>query len=232
MRQLHLIIVNLITFIRVPLIFAFFVMAVVHAWPMQEQVNVAGDVIRPVLAYPGVAWQGLLALLFLFLSAITDLFDGLLARKWKVVTPFGAMCDPLMDKVFYLVVFPALLWLLPIGRPAENWHALIMLILTVLYMLRDQWVTFLRSVGARYGADCAATFLGKLRTAMTFPLCGIIYYYIMLDQTVWGFSFPQWLIYSGEGIAIFLNFWSIYIYTRRFMPYIKQSINTVDATRS
>lgn len=219
LRQLHLLVVNAITFIRVPFILAFLVLALTHGWGVQcVHVRKMGELPSDVWAW--------LALVFLTLSALTDLFDGALARRWKVVTKFGAMCDPLMDKVFYLIVFPTLLWLLPIGKPEERWHALFMVVLTILYLLRDQWVTFLRSVGSLYGANCAASFLGKFRTAMTFPLCGVIYLYIMLysyepDTMTWF----RWVVYTGEAVAIFLNFWSLYVYTRDYMPYIKRSIS-------
>lgn len=219
LRQLHLLVVNAITFIRVPFILAFLVLALVHGWGVQcVHVQKTG-------ALPSDAWAWT-ALVFLTLSALTDLFDGALARKWKVVTKFGAMCDPLMDKVFYLIVFPTLLWLLPIGKPEERWHALFMVVLTILYLLRDQWVTFLRSVGSLYGANCAASFLGKFRTAMTFPLCGVIYLYIMLYSYEPNVMTPfRWVVYAGEAVAIFLNFWSLYVYTRDYLPYIKRSVS-------
>ncbi len=219
LRQLHLLVVNAITFIRVPFILSFLVLALVHGWGVQC-VHV-----RHVGELPS-NWWAIIALVCLTLSALTDLFDGALARKWKVVTKFGAMCDPLMDKVFYLIVFPTLLWLLPIGKPEERWHALFMVVLTILYLLRDQWVTFLRSVGSLYGANCAASFLGKFRTAMTFPLCGVIYLYIMLyDYEPDTMTWFRWVVYTGEAVAIFLNFWSLYVYTRDYMPYIKRSIS-------
>ncbi len=218
LRQLHLLVVNGITFIRVPFILAFLVLALIHGWGVQRHL------LKEAPA-PSSAWAWF-ALVCLSLSALTDLFDGALARRWKVVTKFGAMCDPLMDKVFYLIVFPTLLWLLPIGKPIERWHALFMVVLTILYLLRDQWVTFLRSVGALYNADCAATFLGKFRTAMTFPLCGFIYFYIMFynypPETM---TFFRWAVYAGEAVAIFLNFWSLYIYTRNYLPFIRRSIS-------
>ncbi|MBR4318144.1 MAG: CDP-alcohol phosphatidyltransferase family protein [Kiritimatiellae bacterium] len=219
LRQLHLLVVNAITFIRVPFILAFLVLALMHGWGVQC-VHV-----REVGEMPS-NWWAIIALVCLTLSALTDLFDGALARRWKVVTKFGAMCDPLMDKVFYLIVFPTLLWLLPIGKPLERWHALFMVVLTILYLLRDQWVTFLRSVGSLYGANCAASFLGKFRTAMTFPLCGVIYLYIMLyDYPKDTMTWFRWVVYTGEAVAIFLNFWSLYVYTRDYMPYIKRSIS-------
>ena len=101
----------------------------------------------------------------LLLLLLPFAWDGWLARRWSVVSKLGKMSDPLMDKIFYLVAFPALTW--QIARQGESEaHALVMLGFTVLYMLRDTWVTFLRSVGAMYGADVAAMWRGKVRAAL------------------------------------------------------------------
>ena len=35
----------------------------------------------------------------------------------------------------------------------------------------------------------------------------------------------RWVIYAGEAVAIFLNFWSLYVYTRNYLPYIRKSIS-------
>jgi len=194
-------IVNAITFGRVPFVVLFMVLAIIHAYT------------------PAAWWLAVAATVSLAVAALTDLYDGKLARKWEVVSKFGAMADPLMDKVFYLVVFPTLLWLL--GRqPDEAVHALVMLVFTVLYILRDQWVTFLRSVGALYDADCRANWMGKFRTAASFPAACVIYVYASLHL----FFLPQALIYAIEACLIVINVWSIIIYTREYMPYLKKAL--------
>ncbi|MBQ9430010.1 MAG: CDP-alcohol phosphatidyltransferase family protein [Kiritimatiellae bacterium] len=201
-------VVNAITFGRVPFVVLFMVLAVWHSYC---------DKGREFQWRPD--WIALAATVALIVASLTDLYDGKLARKWQVVSKFGAMADPLMDKVFYLVVFPTLLWLL--GRqPDEGPHALVMLIFTVLYILRDQWVTFLRSVGSLYNADCSAMWLGKFRTAATFPCACLIYLYTSLHP----FLVPQPLVYAIEAFLILLNFWSIVTYTRAYMPYLKRSL--------
>lgn len=196
-----LLIVNVITFARVPFIVIFMVLAVAHAYnPAHRLLAVLGTV-------------------SLVVAALTDLFDGQLARKWGVVSKFGAMADPLMDKVFYLVVFPTLLWLL--GRDSsESIHALIMLFFTVLYILRDQWVTFLRSVGTLYGADCRANWMGKFRTAASFPIACVIYVYASLRPAF----LPQAMIFILEAFLIVINLGSMFTYTREYMPYLKKSL--------
>lgn len=193
--------VNAVTFGRVPFVVLFMALAVAHAYA------------------PSAAWLAVAATASLAVAALTDLYDGKLARKWNVVSKFGAMADPLMDKVFYLVVFPTLLWLL--GRqPDEAVHALVMLVFTVLYILRDQWVTFLRSVGSLYNADCRANWMGKFRTAASFPAACVIYVYAALHP----FFLPQSLIYVIEALLIVVNVWSIFVYTRQYLPYLKKAV--------
>lgn len=194
-------IVNALTFGRVPFVVLFMILAIIHA-------------------YQGAAWWlAVAATVSLAVASLTDLFDGRLARKWNVVSKFGAMADPLMDKVFYLIVFPTLLWLL--GRqPDESIHALVMLVFTVLYILRDQWVTFLRSVGSMFNADCGANWMGKFRTAASFPAACVIYVYASLHL----FFLPQALIFVIEALLIIINIWSIVVYTRQYLPYIKQAL--------
>jgi CDP-diacylglycerol--glycerol-3-phosphate 3-phosphatidyltransferase len=194
-------IVNALTFGRIPFVILFMVLAIVQAYA------------------PKPGWLAVVATLSLALAALTDLFDGKLARKWNVVSKFGSMADPLMDKVFYLVVFPTLLWLL--GRqPTEAIHALVMLVFTVLYILRDQWVTFLRSVGSMFNADCRANWMGKLRTAASFPAACVIYVYASFHP----FFLPQVVIFLIEAFLIVINLWSIVVYTRQYLPYIRQAL--------
>jgi len=206
-RKTDLYIVNSITFARAPLVFIFFVLALVESYN-PSKITI------------------FLATAILAVASVTDLLDGMLARKWKVESKFGAMADPLMDKMFYIVVFPTLLFLLgrlSLVEPKQETHALVMLCFTVLYLLRDQWVTFLRSVAAGYNADVRANWMGKLRTALSFPAGCVIYVYIAHDQLrAW---VPLWTMYALEMFLITLNFASVVVYTWQYMPYIRRSID-------
>jgi CDP-diacylglycerol--glycerol-3-phosphate 3-phosphatidyltransferase len=50
------------------------------------------------------------ALVLFVIAAATDYFDGLVARRFGQVTPFGAWLDASVDKVFVYVLFGVLLW--------------------------------------------------------------------------------------------------------------------------
>ncbi|WP_050525936.1 CDP-diacylglycerol--glycerol-3-phosphate 3-phosphatidyltransferase [Pseudorhodobacter aquimaris] len=65
-----------------------------------------------LLAAPGVAvmflyfhrpWADWFALALFISAAITDFFDGYLARLWKQESKFGAMLDPIADKAMVVI---------------------------------------------------------------------------------------------------------------------------------
>lgn len=202
--------VNALTFSRVPLIFAFMVCAVLGH--------------RASCACAKV-WLSVAACALMGLAGITDLADGKLARRWGVVSAFGKLADPLMDKVFFIVSFPTLLWL--IGAQGDNpAHAVIMLVFTVLYILRDQWVTFLRAVAAAYHADVSAMWLGKVRTALSFPAAGYIYLYLAFHHLLpAGWAAPViWSVYAVELFLICLNVYSCAVYTKAYWPYMVRAM--------
>lgn len=203
----HRTFVNALTFARVPLIFAWLGFAVA-----QE--------------FCGGFGLAVAACAMMLLSGLTDAWDGILARKWGVVSTLGKMADPLMDKVFYIVAFPALVWQI-MHQGESNSHALVMLFFTILYMLRDTWVTFMRSVGTLYGADVAAMWLGKVRTALSFPGAGWVYMYCCFHKTAPTSWNGPWLLscYIVEGLLVILTVWSLFTYTAAYWPYIRRALD-------
>lgn len=203
----HRTFVNALTFARVPLIFAWLGFAVA-----QE--------------FCGGFGLAVAACAMMLLSGLTDAWDGILARKWGVVSTLGKMADPLMDKIFYIVAFPALVWQI-MHQGESNSHALVMLFFTILYMLRDTWVTFMRSVGTLYGADVAAMWLGKVRTALSFPGAGWVYLYCCFHKTAPTSWNGPWLLscYIVEGLLVILTVWSLFTYTAAYWPYLRRALD-------
>jgi len=200
------VIVNAITFARVPLIVLWFVGAI------------AGE-LTGSLVWCAVACVGML------FSGLTDLWDGALARKWNCVSTLGKMADPLMDKVFYLFAFPTLVWLA--HHRGEDMHSLMLLVFTILYLLRDTWVTFMRAVGATYGADVAAMMLGKVRTALSFPGAGWIYVYLAFRSLAPSEWRAPWIysVYFVELFLAVLTLVSLFTYTKAYLPYLKKGLS-------
>jgi CDP-diacylglycerol--glycerol-3-phosphate 3-phosphatidyltransferase len=197
-NRTRLLLVTFLTFVRLPLVLLFF----------------AGALAYSGVRYPWLYWFSFLSLIA---SAVTDLFDGYLARKWNVVTRFGAHADPLMDKFFYVSTLPLLVFIAT--RNGHLWHAVFLLTMTLFFLTRDQWVTFLRSIGSFYNVSGAAQWSGKLRTCVNFPLICCIYHFEEAPFNI----VPAWLLYAGEFAAFLINFISIYTYTRHYWPYLHRS---------
>jgi CDP-diacylglycerol--glycerol-3-phosphate 3-phosphatidyltransferase len=90
-------------------------------------------------------------------AAITDFFDGWLARKLDAVTAWGAILDPIGDKV---LVCGAVLGLMALGAQP-------MVVLPVgLILFREFTVSALREVGAGKGIKLPVTLLAKWKTTL------------------------------------------------------------------
>lgn len=168
----------------------------------------------------GHAWLFPAALTCLIAAAVSDLFDGYLARKLGVTTKLGACADPLSDKVFYLATLPLLVFIAT--KNSHMIHAVVLLCLTVSLLLRDQWVSFLRAVGASFeNVNLAASWSGKLRTALNFPIICLIYIHEGTEARYLDVN----LLYALEAVALVMNFVSLYIYTRTYWPQLRKSFS-------
>lgn len=199
-RGAKLAFVTFLTVARLPLVLLFFTGAVIHA------------------SHPS-PWLFWTTFASLVLSALTDLFDGYYARKFKVVTQFGAHVDPLMDKFFYLASMPLLVYVMAIHD--SHSHAAAMLILTLVFLARDQWITFLRSIGAIYQVSGKANWSGKLRTALNFPMICVVYYH---EEAPSAIQFvPAAFAYAFVLLTLVITVLSIFIYTRHYWPYLRKA---------
>jgi CDP-diacylglycerol--glycerol-3-phosphate 3-phosphatidyltransferase len=194
--------VMLLTFVRFPLVLLFFTGAVIHS------------------LHPHT-WLFWLTFAALIAAAMTDFLDGYYARKFGVVTRLGAHADPLMDKFFYLASLPLLVFVAT--KDGHLPHGVFLLVLTLLFLARDQWVTFLRSIGSMYNVSGSANWSGKLRTCINFPLICSIYYF---EESPFPFVNAVFL-YVFESAALVVNTLSLYVYTARYWPYLRSSTDMV-----
>jgi CDP-diacylglycerol--glycerol-3-phosphate 3-phosphatidyltransferase len=105
--------------------------------------------IMGLLMVPG--WPAKAAALVCFLLAgLTDWLDGWLARRWQQVSPFGALLDPIADKVLVLGVFLTFVQL----RLVPAWMVLVIL-------ARELLITGVRLFVAGRGVVLAAAQEGK-----------------------------------------------------------------------
>ena len=126
------------------------------------------------------------------LAAMTDFFDGWIARKFAVESILGKLLDPLADK---LLVVSALVILVEKHRLA-GWIA-------VLLIVRDLGINAIRLAAYEDKIIIASSWLGKTKTL--FLDVGIV------GLTVWAnwgpFSFAWWGMLS-MWVALFVSLWS------------------------
>ena len=88
------------------------------------------------------------ALLIFILAALTDMYDGIIARHREEVTNFGKFIDPLADKLIVSAAFISFVQLRELAIPA--W-------MVILVISREFIITGLRSVAASRGTIISAS---------------------------------------------------------------------------
>ena len=160
---------------------------------------ISAPVIVVLLMLPN-RFTALLAGLIFSAAAITDYFDGYLARRYGLVSNLGKVMDPVADK---LLVSSALIMLSSLGwMPA--WMACIII-------GRELAVTGLRNIIAQNRQDVSASSLGKYKTG--FQIAAIIP--LTLHYPVLGLDFHAIGMVFLWGALVF-TLWSGADYFLRF----------------
>jgi CDP-diacylglycerol--glycerol-3-phosphate 3-phosphatidyltransferase len=157
-----------------------------------------------LLLFPNRVCAFLAAIVF-SAASITDLLDGLAARRYGLESTLGKFMDPLADK---LLVSSALIMLIPHGR-VQAWMAFVII-------GREMAVTGLRAILSEKGIVMAAEELGKYKTG--FQIAAVIA--LLLHYPYFGADFHAvgalflWA-------ALFLTVWSGVKYFYKFKEIIQ-----------
>ena len=143
-------------------------------------------------------------------AAITDWFDGYLARRWKQTSDFGAFLDPVADK---LMVAVALILLVAIGRTYA--------IFAMIIIGREITISALREWMAQLGKrnSVAVATIGKFKTTAQMAAILLLLVY---DIPQLGINFI-WLGNAFMFIAAVLTVWSKFYYLKMAMQEFKQN---------
>jgi CDP-diacylglycerol---glycerol-3-phosphate 3-phosphatidyltransferase len=170
---------NIITLMRVALILPF-------TWFMYQELDAPGS---------GNLW----AFALFVTASVTDWFDGMLARKWNLITPLGQLLDPLADK---LLVASALVMLSVFdGRYGGVIGVLPWIAIVIIG--RELAVTGLRGMAGAEGVVINASSGGKWKTVIQMLALGGL----ILQGTVEGAA----IIGHIAGIPIDLGLWAHYL---------------------
>ncbi len=158
----------------------------------------------------------LTAYILAILAGGTDLLDGYLARRWNQVTDFGALMDPLADKIFVT----ATMLIAVEYRLMPAWIA-------VAVLCREFMVTGLRTLAAKKQVVISADRWGKLKTALQMVMLAIAgaswVWEFDLHSEKW-FHIRLWYVWNAylwgivlvtvlSGLGYFIRFRHLFLHT-------------------
>jgi CDP-diacylglycerol--glycerol-3-phosphate 3-phosphatidyltransferase len=141
------------------------------------------------------------------LAAVTDAFDGYIARRYGMVSRLGAFLDPVADK---LMVCAALIVLLTLGRIDE--------FVALVIIGREIAVSALREWMAQIGksASVAVNSLGKIKTIAQMVAIPMLLYHDRLFGMIDVHLIGTVLIYLAAALTVY----SMFIYLRMAWPHM------------
>lgn len=152
--------------------------------------------------------RNLIATLSFVLAAVTDWFDGYLARRLGQTSPFGAFLDPVADK---LMVAAALIMLAELERVSA--------LVAFIIIGREITISALREWMAQLGhsRSVAVSFVGKIKTACQMVAIPML----LFGQPLLGQDMRAW---GGKLIlvAVVLTLWSMAYYLKVAWPVLAE----------
>lgn len=178
-----------------------------------------------LLAAPGVAvmflyfnrpWADLFALALFVGAAATDFIDGYLARAWKQESRFGAMLDPIADKVMVVIA----LFVITGYSGMNPW----IILPAVIILFREVFVSGLREFLGADSGKLAVTKLAKWKTTAQMVAIAVLFAGMGIERMDWWETLAQAVFWLGVGllwIAATLTLITGADYFAKSMPFLR-----------
>ena len=168
-----------------------------------------------ILLFADFKMAKVFALLVFAIAAITDAYDGHLARKYNQITPEGKFLDPLADKILVLSAFISFAYI----NIIDFW-------MVGIIIFRDLFVTGLRFILSSRGFEFVTSKLSKYKTAFQLTIIILTLIFISIEGLDINIFIPTIVIIKEYKIiymltaftAIFTAYTGIlYVYANRFI---------------
>lgn len=138
-------------------------------WTLPNTLTAARIALTPVIAllpFVNGYVPKLIAIVVFLAAAISDIYDGRLARARDEITDLGKILDPLADKLLLIAALIPIYWITryPMQQYEIPWWGSLPLWVAVLLLGREAFMTVFRQVAKRRGVVIAAAGPGKLKT--------------------------------------------------------------------
>ena len=174
-----------------------------------------------ILLFADFKMAKVFALLVFAIAAITDAYDGYLARKYNQITPEGKFLDPLADKILVLSAFISFAFI----NIIDFW-------MVGIIIFRDLFVTGLRFIMSSRGFEFVTSKLSKYKTAFQLTIIILTLIFISIEGLDINVFIPTIVLIKEYKIiyiltaftAIFTAYTGIlYVFANRFI--IQKFIN-------
>ena len=158
-------------------------------WNIANLVSFSRIAVAPVflvLIFRPELWAKWAACLFFAWGGISDYLDGYLARKYDLKSDFGALLDPLADKILFISVLVSFVQL----ELVPAW-------MVVIIATREFLITGLRQVAQNRGVVIAASRGGKHKTVSQIIAISVILIILCAQATVETYQ-GKWDIFTAR----------------------------------
>lgn len=214
---------------------------------LPNAITVGRIALTPLIAWLPftTSWSARFLAFALFLvAAITDYWDGHLARQRNLVTDLGRLLDPLADKLLLLATLVPMYWLqkhytliAPEGALPEPSPFLFVtpfgrislpLWIVIVVLGREAFMTVFRQIAARRGLIISAIGPAKWKTTFQSIWLGAAYFWFFAttlaaregwqNDALWrGFAYFNGIVgVASMAGAVGLTLWSLWLYLRRY----------------
>jgi len=135
---------------------------------LPNQLTILRIILTPIFLYLFLSKDPLLIQISIgvfFIAALTDWYDGWLARKFNYITDWGKFWDPLADKILTSTAFLGFVFV-----------GLLELWMVILIIFRDLIVTLLRIYAESRGYNFVTSYYAKWKTVFQI----VFLYYLLL----------------------------------------------------
>ena len=174
-----------------------------------------------ILLFADFKMAKVFALLVFAIAAITDAYDGYLARKYNQITPEGKFLDPLADKILVLSAFISFAFI----NIIDFW-------MVGIIIFRDLFVTGLRFIMSSRGFEFVTSKLSKYKTAFQLTIIILTLIFISIEGLDINVFIPTIVLIKEYKIIYILTAFTaiftaytgiIYVFANRFI--IQKFIN-------
>jgi CDP-diacylglycerol--glycerol-3-phosphate 3-phosphatidyltransferase len=205
-------------------------------WTLPNILTIARIALAPVIALlPFIeGWvPKLIAFAVFIVAAVSDIYDGKLARERGETTDLGKLLDPLADKLLLFATLIPIYWITryPMAQYEIPWWGNLPLWVALLLIGREVAMTVFRQVAKKRGVVIAAGGAGKAKTIVQDIFIGATILWFAWKDMAADFGWRQgWLGTWWErlhgavvaitlAIAVLLTVYSlgVYIYRHRLL---------------